>query len=147
MDAGLFDGKDRIGVALREAFKRFKGSDEGQATEGSAAMLDGLRSYIVRNMNRTIVPAHDASEPGYRGVIGWYTSDQIILDKQAISDVSKLGLNGKLAGLLDALDQIGALERSGRNRFHNALPADVDIDGSGAKRVPNYRVARAVLGV
>lgn len=148
VDAGLFDGKDRIEAAVCEAFKRFKGSDEGQATEGSSAMLDGLRSYIVRNMNRTIIPAHDASEPGYRGIIGWYTSDQIILDKQAIGDVSKLGLNGKLAGLLDALDQMGALDKSGRNRAHTNLPADVKMDGDAKQSyVPNYRIKRDILGV
>ena len=147
VDAGLFDGKEQIAAAVREAFKRFKGSDEGQATEGSSAMLDGLRSFIVRNKNRTIIPAQDAGEPGYRDVIGWYTSDKIILDKQAISDVSKLGLNGKVAGLLDALDEMGALEKSGKNRAHNALPAEVDIDGNGDKRVQNYRITSAVLGV
>ena len=61
--------------------------------------------------------------------------------------MSKLGLNGKVAGLLDALDEMGALEKSGKNRAHNALPAEVDIDGNGDKRVQNYRITRAVLGV
>jgi len=140
-------GKRTVRRAVREAFKRFKGSVEGEMTKGTESMLDGLRSYIARNMGRTIIPAQDAADGGYRDVLGWYTPTHVIFAKDAISDVSVLGLRGKTAGLLDALDEVGALEKSGKNRAHNSLPAEVDIDGSGDKRVPNYRIARAALGV
>ena len=148
VDAGLIKSKKKIATAVAKAFKRFKGSDEGQITTGSNSMLDGLRSYITRNLNQTIVPAHEAGDPHHRGVIGWYTADTIILDKQAVSDVSKMGLNGKIAGLLDALDKKGALIKSGKNRYHNALPDTVEFDGvASLSRVPNYRISRAKLGV
>ena len=116
-------------------------------TKGTESMLDGLRSYIARNMGRTIIPAQDAADGGYRDVLGWYTPTHVIFAKDAISDVAVLGLRGKAAGLLDALDEIGALEKSGKNRAFTSLPAEVDIDGSGDKRVPNHRIARAALGV
>ncbi|UWQ17074.1 DUF927 domain-containing protein [Jannaschia sp. M317] len=146
-DAGLISDKAAVKAAVSEAFTRFKGSAEGQVTKGPEAMLDGLRSYIARNMRRTIVPASDASDPGYRDIVGWYTDDQIILDKNAVSDVAVLGLRGTLPAMLDALAGVGALQKSGKTRYHNMLPAEVELEGTGDKHVRNYRISRAALGI
>lgn len=148
-DAGLMDRKRAVRLSVKIAFDRFKNSDEGRATEGAVSMLDGLRSYLTRAMGREIIPADAVEDAHYSDVKGWYTPDLFILDAGAVSDVSKLGLSGKLSGLLAALNAIGALEKSGRNNSHKVLPQDVTPTGGDNRErmVKNYRIKRDVLEV
>lgn len=145
--AGLIE-HEQVKPAVREAFKRFSTSDEGRATTGGDSLLDGLRSWVARNIGRTLINAEDAADPSFREARGWVTDKHIILDHALMADMKAMGLNGKRDTLLDALSKIGALEMSGRNRTHNKLPAEVKLDGGATeKQVRNVRIKRDELGV
>jgi uncharacterized protein (DUF927 family) len=136
--------------AVKSAFNTFKQSDEGRATSGSESMLDGLRSWIVKAQGSgRIIEADDADASGYKDVVGWHTADTIILDYESLSDMKTMGLSGKRDGLLAALSECDALERSGKNRFHNSLPSSVkgDPNAPAKRRVRNVRIKRKKLGV
>ena len=70
-----------------------------------------------------------------------------VLDAAALKDLGKLGLSGKRDALLAALEAEGALIRSGKNRAHNKLPAEVKFGDDLGREVPNYRLNRAELKV
>lgn len=138
VDAGLLPDAGKIAGAVKTAWETFIESDEGRATEGESSLLDGFKSWVVRNMGGAIIEAGYESP---REVMGWHTLDQIILDWEAIKDVRKLGLSGTRTGLAKALEDCGALELSGKNRYHNSLLPPL----SG--RVKNLRIDRAKLGL
>jgi len=115
---------------------------------GGDSLLDGLRSWVSRSVGHTLVNASDAADKSYREARGWVTDKLIILDYELLADMKAMGLSGKRETLLTALDEIGALERSGKNRVHNKLPADVQLDGGAAEKlVRNVRIKRDKLGV
>lgn len=146
-EVGLIEKKP-IKAAVKTAFNVFRQSDEGRATTGGDSLLDGLRSWVVRNIGRTLVNAEEAADPSYREARGWVTATHVILDYELLADMKGMGLSGKRDTLLDALDKAGALERSGKNRMHNKLPAAVKLDGGATeKRAANVRIKRDVLGV
>ena len=140
--------RDPIKYAVQTAFNTFKDSDEGRATAGGDAVLDEMRSWVVRNMGRTLVNASEAADPGYREVRGWITDNMIILDYQQMADTKGMGISVKRDAALAALDKAGALIKSGKNRYHNKLPAEVELDGGPSEReVRCVRLERAKLGV
>ncbi len=139
-DAGILAGKDVIRAAVATAWETFRDSAEGKATEGEASQLDSFRAWIVRNLDSRIVSVGDDA-PRFRDLAGWYDHSQIVIIADALN-VREMGLNGTAAGLLKALNEIGALVRSGKNNAHNKLPGEC---GGGAVR--NYRIDRAKLGL
>ncbi|WP_425080061.1 DUF927 domain-containing protein [Ruegeria denitrificans] len=139
--AGLLPDAEKITTAVQMAWDTFKVSDEGRATEGETSLLDGFKSWLVRNMGSKVIPASEWEDGNHAGVVGWYTDDILILDWHAIENVTVLGLSGTRTGLVTALKESGALILSGKNRNHTKLP--VEVGGGEAK---NIRVDRVALG-
>lgn len=148
-DAGLIPDRTAVRDAVLEGFRKFMSSVEGEATKGEVSMLDGFRSALTAAQGRgALVPAHEAGDVGHTKRIGWYADDTVILDAEAIKNVTDLGLSGTLDGLLKALDDCGALiRRSEKDRTHDRLPSEVIFQDKGAKprRLRNYRIHRGKL--
>lgn len=148
-DAGLIPDRDAVRDAVLEGFRRFMSSGEGEATRGEVSMLDGFQSSLTAAQGRgALVRADEAGEVGHTKRIGWFTEDLIILDAEAIKNVSDLGLSGTLDGLLKALDDSGALiRRTEKDRTHDRLPSEVVFSDKGEKprRLRNYRIDRRKL--
>ena len=141
-EAGILSDVKAVQNAVKTAWVTFKNSDEGKATEGEASLLDGFRSWLVRSMGGQIIAAADQDAPNYREVLGWHTPKEIILDWGSLADMQRMGLSGSRAGLVKALDDLGALIKSGKNNSHNKLPAEV-----GGGKVANLRINRVKLEV
>lgn len=148
-EAGLLPDRDAVRAAVLEGFRRFMASGEGEATKGEASMLDGFRSALTAAQGRgALVPAADAGDVGHQKRIGWFTDEQIILDAEAVKNVSDLDLSGTLDGLLKALGDCDALiRRTEKDRTHDRLPGEVVFSGADQKprRLKNYRIDRAKL--
>lgn len=146
-EAGLIDGGKVLG-AVRRAYEAFADADEGKAVSGDEALLDAFRAWITSELGAAIIDGADADAPRYRSVIGWHTDAQIVLMWDKLKNLDKLGINGTRDALVKALRQSGAIELSGKNNFHNALPGDVKMAGGASERkVANLRIRRDVLGV
>lgn len=138
-EAGILPDADKLRAAVLTAWETFKESAEGKATEGEVSLLDGFRSWIIQSMGVHIAEIGGETS---RELMGWETSDQFVFLKSALS-MKAMGLNGTLTGLMKALDECGALIKSGRNSYHNKLPAEVPRNGKAA----NARLDRAKLGL
>jgi len=145
-EAGLLDGDILPGVIA--AFETFKGADEGRNVSGDDGILSGFRSWLVGEMGVSVVPANEATERRNRPVVGWHTASHFILDWEKLRDLDRLGINGTRSALVQALKVIGAIEMSGKNNYHNALPAEVEFEEStGSGRLANLRILRDKLGL
>ena len=142
-EAGILDDKEQVKTCVQKAWSVFASSDEGKATEGESSLVDGFRSWLVASMGVSLlsIQDHDLDAKIFRERKGWYTKEEFILIADAL-DMKAMGLNGTKAGLLKALNEIGALVQSGKNNAHNKLPAEC-----GGGLVGNYRVDRGKLGV
>jgi len=141
-EAGILSDVKTVQNAVKTAWVTFKNSDEGKATEGEASLLGGFRSWLVRSMGGQIIAAEDFDAPNYREVLGWHTPKEFVLDWGSLANMQRMGLNGSRAGLVKALDDCGALVKSGKNSAHNKLPSEV-----GGGEVANLRINRVKLGV
>ncbi|OOY20477.1 hypothetical protein BMI86_08010 [Thioclava sp. DLFJ5-1] len=140
-EADLLPDAEKVRAAVATAWDTFKNSDEGKATEGEASLLEGFKSWVVRNIGRALIDAEDEDARHYGEALGWTTDKLIVLDWKAVEDVGKLGLSGTRSGLVKALKQCGALVPSGKNNFHNKLPPEIGGE------VKNLRIDRAKLGL
>lgn len=140
VEAGLLRDSGPIRDSVKEAFRLFRESDEGRATEGEASMIESFKSWLVLNLGKAVIDVGD--DRGYGDIVGWHTPEMIVLDWSAISDVEKIGVSDTRSALVRALVEIGAVQKSGRNSYHNKLPADV-----GGGEVRNLRIDREKLGV
>lgn len=140
--AGLLTDAAKVRGAVSAAWESFKASDEGKATEGEVSLLDGFRAWLVRAFDSSVMDVSDDTAHSYRDRKGWYDEDKIVLIADTLNDMKAMGLNGTRAALLRALDDIGALELSGKNRTHKKLPK-----GIGEGDVPNVRILRDKLGL
>jgi len=145
-EAGLIDGD--VLPAVVAAFETFKGADEGRNVSGDDGILSAFRSWLVGEMGVSVVPANEATERRYKPVVGWHTASHFILDWEKLRDLDRLGINGTRSALVQALKAIGAIEMSGKNNFHNALPTEVEFEEStGSGRLANLRILRDKLGL
>ncbi|GAA6198694.1 hypothetical protein NBRC116598_41390 [Pseudophaeobacter arcticus] len=154
-EAGIIDRN--IFPAVKKTFKAFKRTDEGEGLESGNKIVNEFRTWVQGEMGHTIVAADALTDPDfrqYRSVIGWYTDDQIILMWDKIAKLPK-EINGTRTALFKALNELNAVEKSGSNNAHKALPEAVETAGhlassktgqkTGDRKVPNARLWREKL--
>jgi hypothetical protein len=147
VEAGILSDANAIREAVAKAYKTFKASDEGKVTEGASSMLDGLCSFLNKEIGKSIIHGNEAGEPHHSNVLGWYDDDWFVLDWVQISNLKALNLNGTRSALTNALKEKGAIGMSGKNAEHNNLPAFIYTDGKKERKVKNLRIKRSVLEV